>query len=66
MQGRHVMMGYLYNEAKTLEAFHDGGWLRSGDLGIAVSKRNILYSEHYLITKYNTHLMFRILKGMSP
>ncbi len=33
MKGRHVMMGYLFNEEKTAEVFDHDGWLRSGDIG---------------------------------
>ena len=33
MRGRHVMMGYLYDEAKTREAIDTEGWLHSGDVG---------------------------------
>jgi long-chain-fatty-acid--CoA ligase ACSBG len=32
-RGRHVMMGYLYNEAKTAETIDKEGWLHSGDVG---------------------------------
>lgn len=31
--GRDIFMGYLNMEDKTLEAFDEDGWLRSGDLG---------------------------------
>jgi long-chain-fatty-acid--CoA ligase ACSBG len=32
LKGRHVMMGYLFNEEKTAEVFDDEGWLKSGDI----------------------------------
>ena len=32
MMGRHVMMGYLFNEDKTAETFDSEGWLKSGDI----------------------------------
>ena len=31
-KGRHVMMGYLFNEAKTEAVLDEEGWLRSGDI----------------------------------
>ena len=32
-RGRHIMSGYLRNEAKTQEAIDADGWLHSGDVG---------------------------------
>jgi len=32
-RGRHIMMGYMHDEAKTAECIDDDGWLHSGDVG---------------------------------
>lgn len=32
-RGRHVMMGYMYNEAATADTIDAEGWLHSGDVG---------------------------------
>lgn len=33
MRGRHILMGYVGEEAKTKEAIDEEGWLHSGDVG---------------------------------
>ena len=42
MRGRHIMMGYMYDEDKTKRAIDDEGYLHSGDVGIILEKYNIL------------------------
>jgi long-subunit acyl-CoA synthetase (AMP-forming) len=42
MRGRHLMMGYLHEEAKTREAIDEEGWLHSGDIG-RVDDNDLLY-----------------------
>ena len=32
-RGRQIMMGYMYNEEKTAQAFTEDGYLRTGDVG---------------------------------
>lgn len=34
MRGPNMMKGYLNNPEATIKAFWDGGWLRSGDVGV--------------------------------
>eukprot|EP00164_Ancoracysta_twista_P000264 GFYU01000373.1.p1 GENE.GFYU01000373.1~~GFYU01000373.1.p1 ORF type:complete len:733 (-),score=291.21 GFYU01000373.1:191-2323(-) len=41
-RGRHVMMGYMKNEAKTRESIDEDGWLHSGDVG-RVDEYGLLY-----------------------
>eukprot|EP01084_Bolivina_argentea_P101717 182317_1 len=42
MRGRHIMMGYMYDEIKTKQVIDDEGYLHSGDIGIINDKYNIL------------------------
>ena len=41
-RGRHVMMGYLNNVAKTQESIDEEGWLHSGDVGHIDPNTNLL------------------------
>lgn len=41
-RGRHIFMGYLFNEAKTRESIDDDGWLHSGDIG-KIDRDGFLY-----------------------
>ena len=42
MVGRHVAMGYLGMEEKTVEAIDEEGWLHTGDIG-KTDKDGFLY-----------------------
>jgi len=42
LYGRHVFMGYLNNEEKTMEAIDDEGWVHSGDIG-RIDQNGFLY-----------------------
>jgi len=42
IRGRNVMKGYLNNHDATCEAFYEGSWLRSGDIGF-LDKDGYLY-----------------------
>eukprot|EP01064_Diplonema_japonicum_P032491 TRINITY_DN6117_c0_g1_i1.p1 TRINITY_DN6117_c0_g1~~TRINITY_DN6117_c0_g1_i1.p1 ORF type:complete len:667 (+),score=215.84 TRINITY_DN6117_c0_g1_i1:54-2003(+) len=41
-KGRHVMMGYMYDEEKTAEAIDSKGYLHSGDIG-TIDKEGFLF-----------------------
>merc|ERR1712176_283182 len=42
MRGRHIMMGYMYDEEKTKRAIDDEGYLHSGDVGMILEPWNVL------------------------
>ncbi|XP_072943187.1 very long-chain-fatty-acid--CoA ligase bubblegum-like isoform X2 [Epargyreus clarus] len=42
MRGRHLFMGYLFDEEKTRQTIDQDGWLHSGDVG-RVDSNNLLY-----------------------
>lgn len=41
IKGRHVFMGYLNEVEKTVEAFDEDGWMRTGDVGYIDKDENI-------------------------
>ena len=42
MRGRHIMMGYMYNEDKSRATIDDEGYCHSGDVGAHVEEYNLL------------------------
>jgi len=42
MRGRHIMMGYMYNEEKTRATIDEEGFVHSGDVGAIVEEYNLL------------------------
>jgi long-chain acyl-CoA synthetase len=42
VRGRNIMKGYLNNPEATREAFWEGGWLRTGDIGV-LDKNGFVY-----------------------
>ena len=41
IKGRNVMLGYYKNEEATQAVFTEDGWLKSGDIGVIDSEKNI-------------------------
>eukprot|EP00485_Elphidium_margaritaceum_P006648 CAMPEP_0202691554 /NCGR_PEP_ID=MMETSP1385-20130828/6235_1 /ASSEMBLY_ACC=CAM_ASM_000861 /TAXON_ID=933848 /ORGANISM="Elphidium margaritaceum" /LENGTH=752 /DNA_ID=CAMNT_0049346981 /DNA_START=44 /DNA_END=2302 /DNA_ORIENTATION=- len=42
MRGRHVMMGYMYDEEKTKRTIDEEGYLHTGDVGVIDDAYNVL------------------------
>jgi len=42
MRGRHIMMGYMYDEDRTKRAVDDEGYVHSGDVGTLLEDFNLL------------------------
>jgi len=42
MRGRHIMMGYMFDEEKTRQTIDDEGYLHSGDVGTLLERYNLL------------------------
>merc|ERR1711902_97212 len=42
MRGRHIMMGYMYNEDKSRATIDDEGYCHSGDVGALIEEFNLL------------------------
>jgi len=42
MRGRHIMMGYMYDEDKTKQSIDENGFVHSGDVGTVIQEFNLL------------------------
>ena len=56
MFGRHVLMGYLNNEEKTMESLDKDGYLHSGDIGKLDKVRDVYPHKTRLNTQVVTGL----------